>query len=59
MDIAPLNFAIRFYAGALNISDAITQKGKKYKILNLPYFLGSQIEKYFDWFIPQTKKVGH
>jgi predicted AAA+ superfamily ATPase len=50
---------IRFYAGALNISDAITQKGKQYKILNLPYFLGSQIEKYFDWFIPQTKKVGH
>jgi predicted AAA+ superfamily ATPase len=59
MDIAPHNFAIRFYAGALNISDAITQKGKQYKILNLPYFLGSQIEKYFDWFIPQTKKVGH
>lgn len=59
MDIAPHNFAIRFYAGALNISDAITQKGKQYKILNLPYFLGSQIEKYFDWFIPQTIKVGH
>lgn len=59
MDIAPHNFAIRFYAGALNISDAITQKGKQYKILNLPYFLGSQIEKYFDWFIPQTRKAGH
>lgn len=59
MDIAPHNFAIRFYAGALNISDAITQSGKQYKILNLPYYLGSQIEKYFDWFILQTKKVGH
>jgi predicted AAA+ superfamily ATPase len=58
MDIAPHNFAIRFYAGALNISDAITQNGKQYKILNLPYYLGSQIEKYFDWFILQTKKVG-
>jgi hypothetical protein len=57
MDIAPHNFAIRFYAGALNISDAITQNGKQYKILNLPYYLGSQIEKYFVWFI-QTKKVG-
>lgn len=56
MDIAPHNFAIRFYAGALNISDAITQNGKQYKILNLPYYLGSQIEKYFDWFILQTKK---
>jgi predicted AAA+ superfamily ATPase len=58
MDIAPHNFAIRFYAGALNITDAITQNGKQYKILNLPYYLGSQIEKYIDWFI-QTKKVGH
>lgn len=56
MDIAPHNFAIRFYAGALNISDAITQNGKQYKILNLPYYLGSQIEKYFDWLVLQTKK---
>lgn len=59
MDIAPHNFAIRFYAGSFNISDAITQNGKQYKILNLPYYLGSQIEKYFDWFILQTKKVSH
>ena len=59
MDIAPHIFAIRFYAGALNISDAITQNGKQYKILNLPYYLGSQIEKYFDWLVLQTKKVGH
>jgi predicted AAA+ superfamily ATPase len=59
MDIAPHKFAIRFYAGALNISDAITQNGKQYKILNLPYYLGSQIEKYIAWLILQTKKVGH
>ena len=58
MDIAPHNFAIRFYAGALNITDAITQNGKQYKILNLPYYLVSQIEKYIAWFI-QTKKIGH
>lgn len=54
MDIAPHDIAIRFYAGALNITDAITQKGKHYKILNLPYYLGSQIEKYIAWFI-ETK----
>ena len=57
MDIAPHNFAIRFYAGALNITAAITQKGKHYQILNLPYYLGSQIEKYIAWFI-QPPKVG-
>lgn len=54
MDVAPHDMAIRFYAGALNITDAITQKGKHYKILNLPYYLGSQIEKYIAWFI-ETK----
>jgi predicted AAA+ superfamily ATPase len=54
MDIAPHNFAIRFYAGPLNISNAITQKGKHYQILNLPYYLGSQIEQYIAWFIIST-----
>jgi len=58
MDLAPHDIAIRFYAGALKITNAITQKGKHYQILNLPYYLGSQIEKYIAWFI-QTKKVGH
>lgn len=54
MDIAPHNMAIRFYAGELKISDAITQNGKKYQILNLPYYLGSQIEKYIAWFIQKS-----
>jgi hypothetical protein len=45
-----------FYAGALNITNTITQNGKQYQILNLPYYLGSQIEKYIAWFI-QTKKA--
>ena len=56
MDIAPHNFAIRFYAGPLNITNAITQKGKHYQILNLPYYLGSQIEQYIAWFI-QIQRV--
>jgi predicted AAA+ superfamily ATPase len=56
MDLAPHDMAIRFYAGALNITNAITQNGKQYQILNLPYYLGSQIEKYIAWFI-QTKKA--
>jgi len=56
MDLAPHDMAIRFYAGALNITDAITQNGKQYRILNLPYYLGSQIDKYITWFV-QTKKT--
>lgn len=56
MDLAPHDMAIQFYAGALNITNAITKNGKQYQILNLPYFLGSQIEKYIAWFI-KTKKA--
>jgi hypothetical protein len=55
MDLAPHDIAIRFYVGVLQITDAITPNGKNYQILNLPYFLGSQIENYISWFM-QTKK---
>ena len=55
MDLTTHNMAIRFYAESLNVTDATTQNGKKYQILNLPYYLASQIEKYIAWFI-QTKK---
>lgn len=50
MDNASHNLAIRFYAGELKITEAITQKGKKYYLLNLPYYLGSQIVEYISWF---------
>ena len=56
MDLAPHDMAIQFYAGALNITNAITKTGKQYQILKLPYFLSSQIEKYIAWFI-KTKKA--
>ena len=59
MDLAPHHWAIRFYAGALNITDAITQNGKLYQILNLPYYLGSQIEKYIAWFVQLKENKGH
>jgi hypothetical protein len=50
MDIAPHDMGIRLYAGEVSITDAFTPNGKKYKLLNLPYFLSSQIEHYISWF---------
>jgi predicted AAA+ superfamily ATPase len=50
MDIAPHDMAIRLYAGEVMITEAVTPNGKKYKLLNLPYFLSSQIENYISWF---------
>jgi predicted AAA+ superfamily ATPase len=50
MDLAPHNMAIRFYAGDVSISEINTSEGKLYYLLNLPYFLVSQIDGYLKWF---------
>jgi uncharacterized protein len=49
MDAAPHEVAVRYYAGELTVSEVMTKEGKKYQLLNLPYYLGSQIEGYLDW----------
>jgi hypothetical protein len=56
MDIAPHNIAIRFYAGILLISTLTTPGGKIVHLLNLPYYLVSQIEKYLEWLEEQITK---
>ena len=50
MESAPHNMAVRFYAGPLHITEATTHSGKKFQLLNLPYYLVSQIDKYLAWF---------
>jgi predicted AAA+ superfamily ATPase len=55
MDLAPHDLAVRIYAGELSITEAITQNGKKYKLLNLPYFLVCKIEQYISWLIEKNK----
>jgi len=39
-----------FYSEELSISEAKTPTGKEYELLNLPYCLGTQLEKYLEWF---------
>jgi predicted AAA+ superfamily ATPase len=56
MDLAPHNIAVRFYAGEILISTIATPGGKTVHLLNLPYYLVSQIEKYLDWFEKQIAK---
>ncbi|MCI0496317.1 DUF4143 domain-containing protein, partial [candidate division KSB1 bacterium] len=41
-------YAVRLYAGDLEIIDAVTPEGKPYKLLNLPYFLAGKIYDYLD-----------
>lgn len=47
---APIDYGIRFYAGELQINKLKTNEGKTFHLLNLPYFLASQTEKYIEWF---------
>ncbi|KAH0538101.1 hypothetical protein GP486_008799 [Trichoglossum hirsutum] len=49
MDAAPHDMAIRFYAGELALTKATTPAGKSYRLLNLPYYLASQINQYLTW----------
>lgn len=56
MDLAPHQMAVRFYAGEIVITEAVTPEGKKYYLLNLPYYLASQTEGYLQWFQIQINK---
>lgn len=44
-------YAIRFYAGEFKIEAAQTIKGKRYLLMNLPYFLGTKLIEYIEFFI--------
>jgi predicted AAA+ superfamily ATPase len=49
MDDAPHDMAVRFYAGKFQLIGTTTPAGKRYRLLNLPYYLASQTEKYIAW----------
>lgn len=51
MDQAEHGFAVRLYAGKLEVDDAVTVEGKAFKLLNLPYYLGGKVEGYLEWFV--------
>ena len=53
MEIAPHRFAVRLYAGRLEITEARTPRGRSFRLLNLPYYLGTQLRNYLDWFVAQ------
>lgn len=53
LDQSPIHFAIRFYAGSLQVDKLYTLSGKPFYLLNLPYFLATRIEAYIDWLTGQ------
>ncbi len=46
MESAPHDVAVRLYGGKYNIDYVQTPSGKKFRLINLPYYLASKIENY-------------
>lgn len=44
-------YAVRIYAGEFEIQHTKTPEGKEYQIMHLPYYLGTQLYEYLDYFI--------
>ncbi len=51
IDQAPHSLAVRMYAGEYRIEKSKTRKGKAFYLMNIPYYLGSFIDQYLDYFI--------
>lgn len=51
IDQAPHNYAVRIYGGEFKIESTKTRKGKKFQLMNLPYYLGTLIDIYLYYFI--------
>lgn len=49
MELSDVGLAIRLYQGNIDVHTATTPSGKKFKLLNLPYYLASQLNKYLVW----------
>ena len=44
-------YAVRMYAGEFNVTETKTPGGTPYLLLNLPYFLGTKIPDYIQFFV--------
>lgn len=46
-------YAIRMYAGEYGVEKHTTPGGKSYLLMNLPYYLGTKLPGYIDYFVDQ------
>ena len=53
IDRAPHRYAVRIYSGKLEINEIKTLDGKKFVLLNLPFYLAGSIVEYLEWMMSQ------
>lgn len=51
IEVSDHNFAVRMYGGPFSVEAAVTPNKKAYRLLNLPYYLGTSLPAYIEWFI--------
>lgn len=51
IDLSEHPYAVRLYAGKYSVEEGKTKRGKIYKLLNLPYYLGLKLEEEITNFI--------
>jgi predicted AAA+ superfamily ATPase len=48
------SYAVRVYSERLSITESKTRTGKRFYLLNLPFYLVHKIEKYLKWFVSEV-----
>ena len=51
LDTSTVDFAVRFYAGKLQLEEHKTPNGKPFKLLNLPYYLSGKLKNQLDYYV--------
>jgi len=55
MDKTNHPYGIRMYAGEFKIENLTTPEGTRFLLMNLPYYLGTQLPAYMDYFVNNHK----
>ncbi|MHB1179543.1 MAG: ATP-binding protein, partial [Daejeonella sp.] len=50
-------YAVRMYGGAFKVEKAMTPNKKPYLLMNLPYYAGTVLPQYIEWFVQQKFDV--
>jgi len=51
VDVASHPYAVRIYAGEFSVEKHVTKSGKEYFLMNLPYYLGTKLPEYLNYFM--------
>ncbi|PWV44740.1 ATP-binding protein [Chitinophaga sp. S165] len=53
IDAVDHSYAVRMYGGVFSLEKAVTANRKPYLLMNLPYYLGTQLPAYLNWLVQQ------